>query len=104
MDSHSLGLLIPILAISIGLAGVIGHHVGNYFRMKHGYAPLNQHGKAEQAASADIKNQLITLKADVDRLKGMEMDVERMKQRLAILEKIATDPSDRLSREIERLG
>ncbi len=104
MDNSSLGILVPILAISVGLVAVVGHHVSNLFRMKHGYAPLNQNGKPDAAVPKEMQGQLTSLKADVDRLRGVEIEVERLKERIAILEKIATDPADRLSREIERLG
>jgi hypothetical protein len=104
MDKGSLGILVPILAISIGLFAVIGHHVMNYVRIKNGYAPINANGKAEGALQGQFQQEVISLKAEVDRLRGVEMELEKLKQRVAVLEKIATDPAQRLSREIEHLA
>jgi capsule polysaccharide export protein KpsE/RkpR len=103
MSESGLALMIPVLAIFCGILGIIGHHVSNYFRLKYGYAPLNQHGKSDTGVSKDVQQQLTSLKADVDRLKAVEVDVERLKTRIATLEKIATDPSRRLEDEIARL-
>jgi hypothetical protein len=103
MDNRAIVFLIPILAISVGLVAVIGHHIGNYLRMRHGYAPLNQNGKSE-APAVDLQKQIAQLKGDVDRLRGIEVDFERIKDRIAVLEKIATDPAARLANEIERLN
>ncbi len=103
MNNQSVFLAIPILALLIGLVGCVGHYMQNYFRMKHGYAPLNQHGHADPDAPLALQNQVSSLKGEVDRLRGIEMDVERLKSRVATLEKIATDPAIRLASEINTL-
>jgi hypothetical protein len=104
MDERTLVLLIPVLGIATGLAAVIGHHISNYYRMKHGYAPVNSNGKIQEGATKEWQQQIITLKADVDRLKAIELENDKLKQRIATLEKIVTDPANRLASEIERLG
>jgi hypothetical protein len=104
MGEGQLFLLIPVLALATGLAAVIGHHISNYHRMKHGFAPVNSDGKAQEGVSTEWQQLMITLKADVDRLKAIELENDKLKQRIATLEKIVTDPTNRLASEIERLG
>jgi hypothetical protein len=102
MDKSGLALMIPVLAIFCGMIAIIGHYISNFVRMKHGYAPLDGHGQSD-GVSVNLQQQLTSLKGEVDRLRAVEVDVERLKQRISTLEKIATDPSRRLANEIETL-
>lgn len=103
MDKGTLVLLIPVLGISIGLVAVIGHHFGNYLRMKHGYAPLNQNGKPVGTEGPALQNELVALKIEVDKLRPLKDQMERVEERLRVLERIATDPVRRLEADIETL-
>lgn len=80
------GVLIPVTAIAIGPVAWVAN---NYIRAKHGYAPKNYSDKDEPELVAE--NQRLT------------REVEQLHDRIAVLERIVTDPADRTAREIERL-
>ena len=92
------GLLIPIVAIS---AGPLAWVITTWIRAHHGY-PLE--GKKGQLVgrdgdlSANRKAELLT--AENERLTGQ---VSRLEERIAVLERIATDPAERTAREIDAL-
>jgi hypothetical protein len=87
---NNLGLLIPIVAISIG---PIAWVVNNWIRAQHGYPLTDRKGRV---ADADAP----ALRQENDELKR---DVQRLEERLRVLERIATDPAERTAREIEAL-
>jgi len=84
---HNIAVLIPIVAI-IATAWVIISIL--HYRSRPMPAP-DQEQSARHAA---------TLAGENDRLKGQ---VSRLEERLAVLERIATDPAERTAREIEQL-
>ncbi len=84
---HNIGVFIPIVAI-IATAWVIISILR--FRSRQTPAP-DQEQSARHAA---------TLAGENDRLKTQ---VSRLEERLAVLERIATDPAERTAREIEQL-
>lgn len=95
---NSLGILVPVAAITIGPASWA---FTTWVRAKHGY-PLSD--KKGQLISRDgdltfnRKAELLT--AENERLVGQ---VSRLEERIAVLERIATDPAERTAREIEAL-
>ena len=80
----NLGHLIPIVAI-IATAWV----VVTFMRFRHQSGP---------SVADDRKVELLS--AENSHLKGQ---VSRLEERLAVLERIATDPAERTAREIEQL-
>lgn len=85
------GFVIAIVAISM-LAWVITTHI----RAKHGYPLTDDWGNTVQPKGRD-DDQLVKENAE------LRATVERLEDRLKVLERIATDPAKRLEDEIERL-
>lgn len=85
--------------IAVLVVGVAASYLfSDWVRAKYGYPIQNDDGSIVQKAD-DAR--LEQLQAENDALKAKLADMEA---RMRTLEKIATDPADRLSREIERLG
>ena len=84
------GELIPIVAI-IASAWV----TVTILRYKHQRGPAGSDGasveEARESARLAHENE------------GLKLTVERLEERIAVLERIATDPAERTAREIERL-
>lgn len=89
------GFVIAIIAIS-----TLGWLVSTWIRAKHGYPIENEWTgittKADPAA--DRKIELLT--SENERLTGQ---IGRLEERIAVLERIATDPAERTAREIDSL-
>ncbi len=93
MDSK----IFVILIIAISTFGWV---VTSWIRARHGY-PLEDEwsGKSHRAdPAAERRIELLT--NENDSLKGQ---MSRLEERLAVLERIATDPAERTAREIDRL-
>jgi hypothetical protein len=86
---HNLGILIPIAAITIG---PIAWVVNNWIRAQHGYPLADRRGRVQEDTPA--------LRAENEALKH---NVQKLEERLRVLERIATDPAERTAREIESL-
>ncbi|MEG3082502.1 hypothetical protein U1707_02500 [Sphingomonas sp. PB2P12] len=94
------GFIITIIAIT-----TIGWIANNWIRTKHGYPPsddwgntMNWGGSQKQVGDSDRKVEL--LNSENERLTGQ---VSRLEERIAVLERIATDPGERTAREIDAL-
>ena len=86
------GFVLAIIAMSF-LAWIITTHI----RAKHGYPIENEWGGMTTKLDNSETQKLI---AENERLKST---VERLEERLRVLERIATDPTKRLEDEIESL-
>ncbi|WCM29117.1 hypothetical protein NDN01_09590 [Sphingomonas sp. QA11] len=89
------GFVIAIIAISYA-----GWIINNWVRARHGY-PLEDEwsGKtAKGAPDAERKIQLLT--TENERQAGQ---ISRLEERIAVLERIATDPAERTARAIDEL-
>jgi hypothetical protein len=84
------GIMIPVVAIAIGPVAWVAN---NWIRAKHGYAPKGY----KERHSSDEDKQLV---AENQRLTS---EVQQLHDRIAVLERIVTDPADRTAREIESL-
>jgi cell division protein FtsB len=82
------GILIPIVAI-MATAGIVMQYL-KYLQSRHSAAGGNA---AEARENARLAEENAVLRRTVDRLE----------QRMAVLERIATDPAERTAREIEAL-
>jgi hypothetical protein len=87
-----------IMIIAVCTAGWL---INNWIRARHGY-PLEDEwgGKTEHPAALSNDRQLTLLSNENADLKGK---VLRLEERVAVLERIATDKGTRLAEEIEAL-
>jgi hypothetical protein len=102
MSDFPFEAFVPVAAL-IGLVGTIGWVYLERLKIKHGY-PLE--GSLGQKLNPTKMNdetveRLNSLTAENARLKS---DMADLHMRVQTLEKIATDPAQRLASEIERLG
>ncbi|MES2754438.1 MAG: hypothetical protein V4659_07210 [Pseudomonadota bacterium] len=93
------GFVVAIVAMSMG-AWVIT----TWIRAKHGY-PLDDDWTGFSTAKShksepDAERKVSLLTNENERLTGQ---VSRLEERIAVLERIATDPAERTAREIEAL-
>ena len=87
--------VIAIIAISTG-----GWLINNWLRARHGYALEDEWGGKTHASSPDADRKLELLSSENENLTGK---ITHLEERIAVLERIATDSSSRLSDEIENL-
>ena len=99
------GFIIAIIAIT-----TIGWIANNWIRTKHGYPPSDDWGNSmnwgdsmnwgarKQDPASERKVELLS--SENERLTGQ---VSRLEERIAVLERIATDPAERTAREIDAL-
>lgn len=89
------GFVIALIAIS-----TFGWLVSTWIRAKHGYPIENEWtgttSKEDPAATRKIE----LLTNENERLTGQ---IGRLEERIAVLERIATDPAERTAREIDSL-
>jgi hypothetical protein len=83
-----MGWLIPVTAIAVGPVAWVAN---NWIRAKHGYAPKGYKDRGGGDEQLAVENQRLT------------KEVEQLHDRIAVLERIVTDPADRTAREIENL-
>jgi hypothetical protein len=89
------GFVLAIIAMSFG-----GWIITSWIRAKHGYPLEGEWGGTvtKHDSAADRKIELLT--SENDKLHGQ---VSRLEERIAVLERIATDAPSRLTAEIEKL-
>jgi hypothetical protein len=89
------GFVLAIIAMSMG-----GWVITSWIRAKHGYPLEGEWGGTitKQEPEANRKIELLT--SENDKLHGQ---VSRLEERIAVLERIATDAPSRLTAEIEKL-
>ena len=96
MDWGSPEFVIVIIAIS-----TFGWLASSWIRARHGYPLENEwSGMTNKEDSSDAAKQIELLTSENGALKGQ---IGRLEERLAVLERIATDPAERTAREIEQL-
>ncbi len=96
--SSSIGMLIPLAAVTIG---PIAWVTNNWIRVRHGYPLETAKGEMfDKDGSLPVTRQTELLVAENEKLHGQ---ISRLEERLAVLERIATDPAERVSRDIEAL-
>jgi len=90
--------LIPVLIVgSISLSVIFTTRI----RAKHGYPLENDSGKLiHKIVGPDEERKIALLTDENAKLQGQ---VVRLEERVAVLERIATDPAARTAREIEAL-
>ena len=88
-----------VLVFAMPLAGIVGWIVNTWIRAKHGY-PLDDgagHPVHKSAPAADVAAQV--RKA----LESRDATIAKLEERVRVLERIVTDDSSRVAREIESL-
>ncbi len=112
MDWDGPFFVLAIIAMSTG-----GWIVNNWIRARHGYEPTNdwggfggrrhkRHGGmnwmtgGQDDGDIDDTRRIMLLTNENEKLTGQ---VSRLEERIAVLERIATDPAERTAREIDAL-
>lgn len=95
---QDLALLIPIAAITIG---PVAWAFSNWTRARHGYPIETRKGVlVSRDGPVATDRQIELLSSENERLTGQ---IGRLEERIAVLERIVTDPADRTAREIDTL-
>lgn len=93
-----LALWIPIAAIT---AGPIAWAFNNWTRARHGFEPETWRSRKRRRDEALTDERTVTLLTqENEQLHGK---VGRLEERIAVLERIATDPAERTARAIDAL-
>lgn len=95
MDWGSPSFVIAIIAISTA-----GWIVNNWIRAKHGYELEDEWGGKTTRNNPDEQRKIELLSHENEELVGK---IDRLQERLQVLERIATDPAKRTADEIEAL-
>ena len=95
MDWGSPFFVIAIIAVCGAIA-----IAKNWIQAKHGYPLTDDWGGGKAVHRVDSKREVELLTSENEKLRGQ---VSRLEERLSVLERIATDPSKRLSDEIDSL-
>ena len=90
----------PEFVIAIIAISTFGWIVTSWIRAKHGYPLENEWHGMTHKEDPQAGRQIELLTDENTALKGQ---VGRLEERLAVLERIATDPAERTAREIEQL-
>ena len=91
----------PFFVIAIIAISTFGWIATSWIRARHGYPIENEwSGGSHKGESPEATRKIELLAGENEDLKGK---LSRLDERLAVLERIATDPAERTAREIERL-
>jgi hypothetical protein len=101
MDFILLREAIAPVAVIIALAGIGGWIFTTWLRVKHGYPLENSWGKAVYPKTSDEAMERVKLISQENA--QLRAELGSVKDRLAVIERIVTDESHRLSHEIEAL-
>ncbi len=89
------GFVLAIIAMSMG-----GWIITSWIRAKHGYPLEGEWGGTVTKQEPEANRKIELLTSENDKLHGQ---VSRLEERIAVLERIATDAPGRLTAEIEKL-
>ena len=90
----------PEFVIAIVAISTIGWLISSWIRARHGYPLENEWSGTTHKGDPAAERRVELLEDENGRLRGQ---VGRLEERLAVLERIATDPAERTAREIEGL-
>jgi hypothetical protein len=91
------GKIFVILIIAISTFGWLA---SSWIRARHGYPLENEWSGTTHKGNPDAERRIELL---TDENAGLKGQISRLEERLAVLERIATDPAERTAREIEQL-
>jgi hypothetical protein len=89
------GFIVAIIAMS-----TLGWVFTTWIRARHGYPIENEWRGFTSRTEPDADRKLTLLIGENEKLHGQ---VSRLEERLAVLERIATDPAERTARDIDAL-
>mgnify|MGYP002777048748 CR=1 FL=1 len=104
MDAEKLSFvqnIFPMLAI-VGVAGVVGWVITTWMRIKNGYPLETSWGQPLHPSSNKEAQERIKLLTQENA--QLRAEIGSVKDRLATIERIVTDDSSRLAREIDNLA
>ncbi len=90
----------PGFIVAIVLISTLGWVLTSWIRARHGYPVENEWSGTSQRSDPEAARQVAQLTGENEKLRGQ---VGRLEERIAVLERIATDPAERTAREIENL-
>ena len=91
----------PVVAV-VGIVGVIGWVLTTWMRIKHGYPLEGSWG--QQVHPSNSKESQERIKLLTQENAQLRAEISSVKDRLATVERIVTDESHRLAREIDSLA
>jgi len=92
-----LGILVPVAAITVGPIAWVANNV---VRARHGYPLEDKKGNKIDRSDLAAERKIQLMSSENEKLTGQ---VLRLEERIAVLERIATDPATRIAHEIEQL-
>jgi hypothetical protein len=95
MDFHGPDFIVAIVAMSMA-----GWVITSWIRAKHGYPLEGEWGGTVNKQDPEADRKIELLSAESEKLHGK---IGRLEERIAVLERIATDVPSRLTAEIENL-
>lgn len=90
----------PNFVLAIIAISTIGWVATSWIRARHGYPVEGEWGGTVSKSDPDAERKIALLSSENARIAGQ---VSRLEERIAVLERIATDAPSRLTAEIERL-
>lgn len=90
----------PFFVLAIIAMSTTGWVITSWIRAKHGYPVENEWGGKTARSDPDAERKIALLSGDNEMLMGK---ISRLEERIAVLERIATDPAARTAREIDAL-
>ena len=95
-----IGANVLVIAV-IAVMSTLGWIATSWIRAKHGYPLENEwSGMAYKGELPEAARQVELLTSENSQMKGQ---MSRLEERIAVLERIATDPAERTARAIENL-
>jgi len=90
----------PSFILAIIAISTAGWLINNWIRARHGYPVENEFGGSAGRENPATERKVELLSTENDRLTGQ---IHRLEERIAVVERIATDPAERTAREIDAL-
>lgn len=90
----------PFFVLAIIAMSTLGWMFTTWVRARHGYLVENEWTGTVDRTDADAGRKIALLSGENEKLMGR---ISRLEERIAVLERIATDPAIRTAREIEGL-
>lgn len=90
----------PEFVVAIIAISTFGWVMSSWIRAKHGYPIENEWSGTVHKADPNAERKFELLASENERLEGK---VARLEERIAVIERIATDPAERTAREIDAL-
>lgn len=90
----------PLFVLAIIAISTIGWAFTTWVRARHGYPVENEWGGMVSPGNGESERKVELLTSENEKLHGQ---IGRLEERIAVLERIATDTPGRISAEIEKL-